>query len=329
MSEEKESQGNLFRVKADGTGVDVSVGTGVPTLFARLIPTKWRFRRAADDEICDGILRKLRSGSDLNEAEFAFAENLLSEGAKKFLRLTSIERRAQALNETRPVLLEGVSPKDTGLAETSDDWVNKFREDAALVDDDLVREIYARVLSEEHRAPGAFSLRTLGVLRYLDCEAATAFGQLQKVLVDSCLVPRQGSHVLEQVGLNHETMLMLNDAGLVYSLAQTGQDIEGDRIIFVLTGHGRAVAARHADNRWFKVKLEIHLLTPAGQQLARIAQCEPDEHAFVALVDWLRPKVGDAQLFVAELPARDWRGRPELLTWRPLNEEAAQQVVAD
>ena len=174
---------NLLRVKADATGLDVSVGRSLPNLLGRLLPTKFRARRSVSDAITERILEKIRADEEFDEAEVAFAEDVLNDQASKYIRLKQIQTRAFNLLEESPItrLLEEGHGDESSTSQTSDDWVNKFREDASLVDDELVREIYARVLKEETQRPTAFSLRTLGVLRYLDRDAATAFGLVQKV----------------------------------------------------------------------------------------------------------------------------------------------------
>lgn len=316
---------NLIRVKADATGVDFAVGGALPDLLARILPTKFQIRRSVDKEIAKRIVERIRSDSDFDDAELAFAEDLLSERAHKYVRLKHVQTRAHSLLEEspRPRLIESGSP-ESDSDETSEDWVNKFREDASLVDDELVREIYARVLAEETKRPTAFSLRTLGVLRYLDREAASAFGLLQKVVINGTLVPQQSSdknHVLNMVGLNHATMLMLEDAGLVYSSAQSESRLDGDALQFIASGHGRVLLAQRVDRSNITAKLQVHLLTPAGRQLARIAECEPDESAFLGFGSWLRSQLGsEVTIQYATLPSRDWSGKIGELTWQPLTQ---------
>ena len=82
--------------------------------------------------------------------------------------------------------------------------MNRIHEDMCLVDDEMLQEIYARILASESASPGSISLRTLGVLRYLDRRTAEAFALVQKVLFDS-YIPRQrrdAGHILKEVGLD-------------------------------------------------------------------------------------------------------------------------------
>jgi Protein of unknown function (DUF2806) len=329
MADEEANQ-NLIRIKVGATGVDVSAGRSLPELLARLLPSKFRIRRSVNEAITGRILEKIRSNTDFDEAEVAFAEEVLSEQAQKYIRLKHVQQRAYSLfSEAPPVPL--IEPGDTPIStapQTSDDWVNKFREDASLVDDDLVREIYARVLAEEARYPTSFSLRTLRVLRYLDREAATAFGQLQKVVLNDAFVPQQSNdknHVLQAVGLNHATMLLLEDAGLVYASTQSEYSLDDEVLHFIASGHSRALAARRIDSKKMAATISVHLLTPAGMELASIAECEPDEPAFMAFVNWLRTKIEDAIFQVATLPSKDWSGQFSELTWQPIDPNSTAQ----
>lgn len=336
MANEKEAGQSLIHVKAGTTGVDVSVSEKVPALLSRLLPLNYRLRKGVDHAIADRIVAKIAEGDGLNDAELAFAEGALSDQAQKYVRLGYIQDRAQQLFEANtepPLLPVSVSAANNHeIKSTSNDWVNKFREDASLVDDEVLREIYARVLFAEERSPCAFALRTLGVLRYMDREVAAAFGRLQKVLVNGCAVPMQSnrdSHVLQVLGLEHTTMLMLGDAGLVNSATTSIHTmLPAPAIYFTCSGHGRVLMARRKDLSPISAELDVHALTPAGMQLARIAECEADEGAFSALVSWIRGEIGDADLYVADLPSRNWIGDISQLRWRPIDSVAAQQVVA-
>jgi len=328
MADEKSGEQNLVRVKADSTGVDLAIGRAAPGVLSRLLPTKFRLRRAIDNTISDRIVDKVARGEQLNEAEHAFAEDILSEQAKKYVRLAAVEERAQQLLEVKAMPLLTAETKDGEAAPsppTSNDWINRFREDASLVADNLIREIYARVLATEERRPGAFAMRTLGALRYMDRDVATAFGKIQEVLVNGDMVPQQSrtDDALKSAGLDHSTMLMLSDAGLVNSAAHSECSIEGKRVFLMLNGQQRVLSVRRMDDSSFTIKLQVHLLTPAGMQLARIAECEKEGKVFLALVSWLKPNLGDSEITVADLPSPFWRGPAEKLQWTLLDREAA------
>jgi hypothetical protein len=321
MNQKEIESGDLVRVKADATGVDVSVSKAVPGVISRLFPPRFRLRRAVDETLGNQIVAKIEQGKTLDEAEFAFAETALSDSAKKFVRLKRIETRADELKALPPMISPPNDNSGSSPRSTSDDWINRFREDASLVDDELLRELYAKVLREEDGHPRSFALRTLGVLRYLDREVAESFGRLQKVVIDNSFVPAQSpnkDHILNRVGVSHSMMLALGDAGLVNAAAQSRRTYESEQILFSVGGHGKVLAVRRKDGSKFTVSLEIHLLAPAGCELAQIAEFTEDNDAFAWLVKWLRPQLGGADLFVASLPSRNWTGPVAQLTWKEL-----------
>lgn len=318
------SDENLVRVKADATGVDVSIGKNLPDLVARLLPSRFRARRSVNDAITTRLVAKIRSDELFDDAELAFAEAILDDQASKYLRLKQIQSRAYSLFEESPItrLIETEHAEKQLTGETSEDWVNKFREDASLVDDELIREIYARVLKEEAECPTSFSLRTLGVLRYLDRDAATAFGLLQKVLIDGTCVPIQtpaANDILNSLGLDHATMLMLDDAGLINARTHSNYKKQGDIVIFNLSGHKRVVALRRNDREQLSISLSVHLLTPAGKQLGQIAECESDERAMNELTKWLGSHVTNAEVLLAKSTSRNWSGLFGDLEWHRID----------
>ena len=321
MADETESQ-NLVHVKVDATGVDVGIGKDFPNLLGRLLPAKFHIRRSVDQAIARTILDKVSSSEALDDAEMAFAESIVSDQALKYIRLKRVDSRARDLigEAGVPLIGQRVDSASPPTANTSDDWVNKFREDASLVDDELVQEIYARVLAEEAQRPESFSLRTLGVLRYLDKQTATAFGDLQRVIIDNVIIPYE--QVLTSCGLDHATMLTLADAGFVNSSQSEytkGVD-EGEDLLLSNSGNGRLITIRPtSEGVPAEVRLSGHVLTPAGIQLARIAECEPKEEVFRLTLNWIRTHmVGKNQILVGALPSRHWSGRTDELKWELL-----------
>ena len=66
-----------------------------------------------------------------------------------------------------------------------------------------------------------------------------------------------------------------------------------------------------------------HLLTPAGQQLARIANCEPKPEAFDEVISWIRKSAAGADLYIADIPSIDGVTNYNKLDWQladPANE---------
>lgn len=268
--------------------------------------------------------RKYARMKSLTMRKLRLQQTFFQNTLQKYIRLKRVVEGAGLFAQSNPPLLKAA---ETGAdqdnpeqqrAETSDDWINKFREDASLVDSDLVREIYSRILAQEARTPKAFSLPTLGVLRYLDMEVAQAFGRLQNAMITRSGVPkrRKTGDVLDACGLSHTDMVMLDDAGLVNSSISTLLSIKGQKEGFLeLTAHQRIVRIRRPDGSDLHNAFDVLLLTPAGVELAKIADCEPKKEVFEALINWIQTSAPGLELTIAKLPSRDWDGDPTTLVW--------------
>ncbi|MBP6214308.1 MAG: DUF2806 domain-containing protein [Pyrinomonadaceae bacterium] len=328
------NKGDLIRVKLDATGAELAVGTEAPNLIDRLIPTRYRLNRAIKDALIERVAKKAHEGGELDEQESAFADEFLSQEYRKFLRLTDIQSRAAAIFEdVQDTKLLGSGSETAGTADpvqehqtgTSEDWVNKFREDAGLVDDEMVREIYSRILAEEAQRPTSISLRTLGVLRYLDHDAAKAFGRLQNVLIDGTMVPQQGpltKSIYEHAGIRHSDMLLLDDAGLVNASAQSKFTATGASVFISLTNHLRLIAGIKKAEPDVSLDLPVHLLTPAGVALASISDFPVEIAVFNLLKEWVRSNVKHATFIIAKVPFRGWVGNPDELVWETVDPKA-------
>lgn len=317
----------LARVKVDASGVDVAVSRDLPALFRRLIPTTWAARRDGEIAIAEKIVQKLRDGCGLDPAEEAFAVRMMGEPVSRYVRLQAVLARAGEVHRQLPASTEN-APQQAGEGEahrereptTSDDWLNKFREDASLVDDEVVREAYARILANEARSPTSISLRTLGVLRYLDRDVAEAFGRLRMLVVERKYVPAHTADIdnlITKAGITYEMLLAMADAGLLNSVSSNLSWKDAPFVGLRMTGYAEIVRLKPTDQHSFAGSLGGHLLTPAGVQLAAIAECMPVVGVRDALIGWIASAAPGAEVSIARLPDASWKGNLNALRWDP------------
>lgn len=311
-----------------GASGKLAISQKVPEALYRLMPQSWRFRREANDAIKDGLIDKLRRSESFDDAELEFLEATCGEEAAKFVRKKRILARGSVLlTESYPALPEHQPPpahrsSPHGGGTTSSDWVNRFWEDAGLVDDEMLQELYARILAQEGSRAGSVSLRTLGVLRYLDRAMAEGFGKVMQVLVLGIAIPAQsgkGKDALRAAGLDHKTLCALDDCGLVKSSINSQHETTSANQVFTrFLGQKAVVAVSRPEP--FSVKLPIHLLTQAGKEFVHVAQCNGDPTVLDALIRWLHSNLDkqarrEATFAVAPLPRPDWEGPAQSLTW--------------
>lgn len=116
----------------------------------------------------------------------------------------------------------GEAPESDG-GTTSDRWFQTFYDEAGVVDEDDVREVFLRILAGEVKNPGSFSLRTLRIVGTINQKTARSFRRAVSVRL-SCEFRLDGEYLLQDEripaigdGLGDNC---LKDEGLGYSVLQ-------------------------------------------------------------------------------------------------------------
>jgi hypothetical protein len=322
------SSDELIKVKTsvsgEGASVELDVRTGLAAVLARLFPTRVA-RTRAKNLISERILEKIQKGEPLDPADTKYAAEVFGEAEAKWMRRQAIAARAsKAIEQGRralelaPLPENGEAPAESA-ATTAEDWIDKFWSDAELVSDDMLQEIYARILATEATSPGTCSLRTLRVLRYLDRRAAENFAKLAPAIFNFDWVPRD-EKLQEMFGVTYDLLLDLDDAGLV-SASALSKNANAERI-FVSWGTSVLSLSRSSGLRF-----NIFSLRPPGRELARVAQIKREPRHFLAVGRWLANQSANIQVEWAEMPNSAWTGPADQLNWRPIPEEEKQSAT--
>lgn len=300
-----------------GGELEVAVGSQVPSYFAKLFPTS-ALRSQARREITASLLEKVRNGQALDEADTEYLAGILKPAEARWINQKAISQRAIAILEAEPVRLalpahttDSSTPQSSPTM-TADDWFAKFWDDAGLVSDDLLREIYARILVAESTKSTSCSLRTLRAIRYLDRETADLFAKAAPLVLNNELIPRD-DQLLESRGLEFPSILELIDADLIQGNTLL-EWAHRDTTSYYEWG-SKTLRIKHAD----RFTIPAYALTRAGCELARIAMVERDAEYFKNLMGWLKKIPGCTDISWAErhgdteLPLRDQQ------EWVPFN----------
>ena len=299
-------------VSAEGAGAELEVHRETAGLIAKLFPgfsAKLRGRRIA----AGTVLSKLEQAIPLTDVDLEYASSILGEAELKWARKQAVAERAERLLESDEyckrlpaptVQAPSDSPSDT-------DWAGRLLEDASVVSDDLLSELYARMLASGATQPENRSKRTLGVLRDMDRRIADLFA---KALLVECgdNVP-QDDALLNAVGLKYSDILELDAVGLLNSSATISNNVSTDDQFF-FTNNLRLMMFKE----WKGARLPIYPLSRAGRELKRIADVASDDDMFEKLLTWLKGKakgMPKAKLAHAVMPDRKWSGQISELQW--------------
>ena len=288
MAEDK-----LVKIKAGikGAEVELELSKEVPGVLAGLFPT-FAFRSQTRKMLNGQILGKLGSGQPLDDVELEYLDNVLKPAEAKLIRQRSILERATQILETAPPRAT-LPPHDEAKEKHSavEDWFARFWDDAGLVSDEHLREIYARLLVAEASSHGSCSIKTLKALRYLDAQTAIVFSKAIPLVFGKQWLPNDDK-LLKSHGLNYVDILELADADLIRTSNSVLKFQSNDEFY----SWGKFwIRFENGDNFTFP----IYSLTRAGADIYRIAQVDRDSSYLRDAVNWLKTNPGLKDLRVS------------------------------
>lgn len=150
----------------------------------------------------------------------------------------------------------------------SQDFFNHWRREAEMIDDEALRQWWARLLVEETKTPNSISPRTLDVVKNLSQEEAEIFRTMLRGALEWVIPVNNEGHPQY---VNYKSRLLMDEAGLLISdqvirtyKATTTRG--GGSVIIVLLGKSDYAIFTTGD----EMRLNCCSLTTVGRQLARV-----------------------------------------------------------
>lgn len=125
------------------------------------------------------IIDKAVNGEQVSEELIAFVC-----GYKKMIK--EYENCKKAAENAKKYLREGAEPK-----KIDEDWLNFYFDKVRIVSDEMVRDIWSRILAEEVNQQGTVSLSLLHILSIMSKEQATVFSNIAKF----CMREYKGTNI--------------------------------------------------------------------------------------------------------------------------------------
>lgn len=195
-----------------GKLVDI-ISKGCGTLYR---PIAIRREGKATLEVDEERARRLPVADAEGRALAAQWEDDLKARSQKRIEARAIEgqRNLEAVAEHAVTAL----PATISDTPVNEDWRRRFFQIAENICDDDMRQLWGKILAGEVASPGAFSLRTLEVVRNLTKEEAEAFQRACSFAFSDGIIVAMGRDIdreFGKFGFRNDDVVQLRDAGLM------------------------------------------------------------------------------------------------------------------
>lgn len=218
-------------------------------------------------DVCDGVAIYDDKGEEL--------KSILSRTIKEreMVNLLRISNLAAAQ-------LNDVDDSEIDDNSLSNDFFNRWRCEAELIEDSEMQIVWARLMAEEVKKQGTVSLRAMEMIKTMTGEEARSFSHILRSCLNGMIIakPTQGSVMREPVisGVSHQMLLTLEEIGLITGVADMG-------LHWSMSANEKKINLYHDSMSGISIEgpgdfvLKCFIrLTPTGVLLSKIAEPKHD-----------------------------------------------------
>lgn len=231
----------------------------------------------------NGKLSSVKTTSPEDDNETAARFEIIAELEKVVEATVQREAFRKEISVAKAVLYaEQELEQDTQPATeepVSDDWLFRWRDNAAAVSSDELQNLWGKVLAGEVKSPGSYSLRTLDFLKNLSREDASLIERIAPFVISSVVFRPTGDNELGN--LTFSEILELQEIGILFGVEAVGMlneysTLAPDTFTQSLTCHGRLILVKHAE-AGRKFSMEIYGVTKIGREVLNLGWKKADE----------------------------------------------------
>ncbi len=172
--------------------------------------------------------------------------------------------------------------KETSVPDSKPEpeWVSRFMEISSGISTEEIQHLWGRILAGEIKQPGAFSLRTLDVLRNLSKNEVESFVKLANYVIRSgdkvCYLDPDAFIYTKEGGISFHDILTLKDAGLIFEAdlsLQFPPQTAAQTMSFI---YGPLILIFERDKDTPQLASNVGVLTKVGVELLQLVTVQPD-----------------------------------------------------
>lgn len=203
----------------------------------------------------------------------AAAAKFSAREVQRFVNLQRIamhaEEQARQIGD-EPVSEEPVDP----------DWLNRWRENAQDVSMEHMQKVWARILAEEVKAPGSYSMGTLEFLRTLSKNEALKIAAIGPYVIFHGRFVYRDQPFLDSKQILFSHLLELQEMGILSGVEAIGLtwsmgSAVQDKFTNVITAHGKGLLLER-DEKEPALQLTVYRVTKLGHEILGLGDYAPD-----------------------------------------------------
>ena len=197
---------------------------------------------------------------------------------------------------------------DNNNANYDFDWFVRFYEAVGNISDEVMQDLWAKLLAGEVAEPSSFSLKTIDVLRNLSKQDAELFS-----LICSHSVMTRGQNFLphydtylEKHNIYYTDIMKLNEQGLIFNDGTIGFSISiGQNPNVLFWNNDLVMTIESSDDKNIEIHIKTYPFTKAGQELAVLVSKSVSEENFIELAKEIANKNQECILGVYKIVSLD------------------------
>ena len=160
-----------------------------------------------------------------------------------------------------------------------EDWLNRFFRTAEDISSDKMQHLWAKILSEEHKKPGSFSLRTLETLKSITQTEAEIFSKVGKY----AFTTKGSAYLINDYdflknNLSASNIVTLQEVGLIHSsnnyIFKINEANAGDTTALFMGDYAFLLKRKKNTN---SAEIDALIFTSVGNELLSLIQKEEKE----------------------------------------------------
>ena len=197
---------------------------------------------------------------------------------------------------------------DNNNANYDFDWFVRFYEAVGNISDEVMQELWAKLLAGEVAEPSSFSLKTIDVLRNLSKKDAELFSLICSHSVmarEQNFLPHYDTY-LEKHNIYYTDIMKLNEQGLIFNDSTIGFSMSISQNPTVLFWNNDLVMMiESSDVKNIEIRINTYPFTKAGQELAVLVSKSVSEENFIELAKEIANKNQECNLGVYKIVSLD------------------------